>query len=82
MAGLLLMGDRAAILYRRPPEGIIFHRVSSLEYPDVTRRGPFRLTTVTRTLIDLAAVVDDETLEAAALGFSAVEAGRWLAGPV
>jgi very-short-patch-repair endonuclease len=51
---------------RRPRlVGIAIHRTRTLEAGDVVRRGPFRVTSVPRTLIDLAGVLTIEELEEA-----------------
>ena len=52
---------------RRAPRlvGVQVWRSRDLIAPDVTRRGPFRLTRLARTMIDLASVLDDKWLRAA-----------------
>lgn len=45
--------------------GIIVHQVDSIHWNDVTRVSGLKVTTVSRTLADLGAVVDEETLEIA-----------------
>jgi very-short-patch-repair endonuclease len=42
---------------------ITIHKVATLPTSDVCRVGPFVATTPTRTIVDLASVVDEETLE-------------------
>jgi len=46
-----------------PPDGVVYHRVGRLATADVTVRRGIRVTTVARTLVDLAAVVTPRTLE-------------------
>ncbi len=48
-----------------PVEGLIVHRLRRLEKTDAMRQGHFTLTIPARTLLDLGAVVDIETVEAA-----------------
>jgi hypothetical protein len=43
-------------------EGVVVHRARQLEGRDRTRRGMFRVTTVARTLVDLAARLDSASL--------------------
>jgi very-short-patch-repair endonuclease len=50
---------------KRDPEGITVHRRQSLRQHDVTRCHGIPVTTPTRTLIDIAARLDREPLEAA-----------------
>ncbi len=49
----------------RAPTGIRVWRSRRLDAEEVVRRGPFRMTTVIRTLQDLAPVLDDRWLRAA-----------------
>lgn len=44
-------------------KGVIVHRVSALGPRDVCRRGPLRLTTPARTLVDLAGLLPPDALE-------------------
>ena len=46
-----------------PPPGVVYHRVSRLAAADVTVRRGIRVTSVARTILDLAAVVSPRTLE-------------------
>lgn len=46
-------------------EGLICHRYAALDADEVTTMGPLRLTTPSRTLLDLAAVVPPARLEVA-----------------
>ncbi|HUQ62838.1 MAG TPA: type IV toxin-antitoxin system AbiEi family antitoxin domain-containing protein [Acidimicrobiales bacterium] len=46
-------------------DGVIVHRTTALHRPDVARRGLIPITTPARTLFDMAAVIDMETLESA-----------------
>ena len=50
---------------RRSPPGVVFHTTDTLPMSDVVRIGPFKLTSVTRTLIDYGGVVDEEMVEIA-----------------
>jgi very-short-patch-repair endonuclease len=47
----------------RPQPWVKIHSTQSVERHDVTQIGPFPVTTATRTLLDLAAHVPEETLE-------------------
>ncbi|QGG96072.1 type IV toxin-antitoxin system AbiEi family antitoxin domain-containing protein [Actinomarinicola tropica] len=49
---------------RRPRLGVV-HEVQDLEEVDLTRRAGLRVTTPARTLVDVAGVVDETTLEVA-----------------
>jgi very-short-patch-repair endonuclease len=49
---------------RRAPEGVRIHR-TTLAPSEVTKRGPIRVTTPTRTLLDLASQVEERALERA-----------------
>ena len=49
------------------PKGITLHRTTDLARSDFGYRGPFRVTGVVRTLIDLGAAVDDPAVVEAAL---------------
>jgi hypothetical protein len=46
-----------------PPPGVVYHQVSRLAAADVTTRRGIRVTSVARTILDLAAVVSPRTLE-------------------
>ncbi len=46
-----------------PPTGVVYHRVRRLAYADITVRHGIRVTSVARTILDLAAVVSPRTLE-------------------
>jgi very-short-patch-repair endonuclease len=46
-----------------PPPGVVYHQVSRLAAADVTTRRGIRVTSVARTIVDLAAVVSPRTLE-------------------
>jgi len=46
-----------------PPPGVVYHRVTRLAAADLTIRRGIRVTSVARTLVDLAAVVTPRTLE-------------------
>ena len=48
----------------RPRPGLLLHR-SSLPLDELTSVGPIRVTTVSRTLLDLAAILDPDSLESA-----------------
>jgi very-short-patch-repair endonuclease len=50
---------------RKPRAGIDLHRVRRLDRADVTERDHIRVTTVARTLVDLADLLDDRGLERA-----------------
>lgn len=50
---------------RSPPAGLILHRTGKLPPYDRARVGTLPVTTVTRTLIDLGAVADEEAVERA-----------------
>ena len=50
---------------RRTPPGIILHVTEALPRSDCAKLGPFTLTNVTRTCIDLGAVVGEEIVEVA-----------------
>jgi very-short-patch-repair endonuclease len=50
---------------RRAPRGIELHRVATLRPNDVTERNAIPVTTLPRTLADLAAVLDDKQLKSA-----------------
>lgn len=50
---------------RSPPRGILLHRSTQLPSRDLTRIGLLPATNVTRTLIDLAGVLDKERIERA-----------------
>lgn len=50
---------------RRTRRGMTVHRCATLRPADVTRRDGIPVTTLARTLVDLAGVVDDRTLRAA-----------------
>lgn len=54
--------DITAPIARRAPAGVHLHR-GRLGGADVIRRGPLRVSSASRTVIDLAAVVSEETLE-------------------
>lgn len=56
--------ELTAAIARRAPKGITLHR-GLLGGADVSSFGPFRTTSPTRTLIDLAAVADEEACEIA-----------------
>jgi very-short-patch-repair endonuclease len=61
----------------RGPAAVVVHRTRRLDPVDVTRRRAVPVTTVARTLVDLAEVVDDHTL---GLAFHEAEVQRLL-GP-
>lgn len=73
-------GVHLTVTVRRPAvrRGIVVHRSASLEADGVTNVGPLRATSVTRTLCDLAAEVDEERLRR--LVAAAVRSGRASAG--
>jgi hypothetical protein len=50
---------------RRPIRGIALHRTGEIPSCDHAKLDRLRITTVARTLVDLGAVVDDDTLEVA-----------------
>jgi very-short-patch-repair endonuclease len=50
---------------RSGPPGVDLHRASSLRPDDVTKRNAVPVTTLPRTLTDLAAVLDDQQLKSA-----------------
>jgi very-short-patch-repair endonuclease len=50
---------------RRSKRGTVLHRVRSLPASETTRHDGLPVTTVARTLLDLAAVIDDHALEQA-----------------
>jgi hypothetical protein len=47
---------------QRDPEGVVVHRVPALHPDDVTTLDGIRVTSLARTLIDLAEVVDETEL--------------------
>jgi very-short-patch-repair endonuclease len=47
----------------RGPKGVCVHCVKTLPSPSIVRAGPFRVTRIERTLLDLAAFLDDESLQ-------------------
>lgn len=51
--------------FRHSPRGLTLHRTDKLPSCDVTTLPPFRITTVSRTLLDLGAVLEIEKVEAA-----------------
>ena len=51
----------------QPPEGVTVHLGRDLAPSDAGYRGPFRVTGIVRTLIDLGAVVEDPALVEAAI---------------
>jgi hypothetical protein len=50
---------------RGGPSGVALHRVRRLDAADVTRLGPLAITTIARTLVDLAGVLRADALERA-----------------
>ena len=50
---------------RRPPRGIELHRVATLRANDVTKRNAIPVTTLQRTLVDLAGILDEKQLRSA-----------------
>lgn len=51
--------------FRRPPAGISVHVSTKIPNCDRSRKGPVRVTSVARTLIDLGAVVERDAVEIA-----------------
>lgn len=51
--------------HRAPCAGVIVHRTTDLATPDVVNVNGIPVTSVTRTLLDLGSVVDEETVEIA-----------------
>src|SRR5919198_4585922 len=47
----------------RGPKGVCVHCVKTLPSSSIVRAGPFRVTRIERTLLDLAAFLDDESLQ-------------------
>jgi len=56
--------ELTAPIARRAPKGVVVHR-GELTGADVVTRGPLRLSSPTRTLIDIAAVAGEEAVEIA-----------------
>jgi very-short-patch-repair endonuclease len=50
---------------RRAPRGVELHRVATLRTNEITQRNAIPVTTLPRTLADLAAVLDDKQLKSA-----------------
>jgi hypothetical protein len=57
--------------------GVVVHRTVELHRADVTKRGVLPITAPARTLFDLAAVVDPQTLEGAAEAVMLTRLASW-----